>query len=300
MSEALATQTTFDYSALDDDVRREVITERNDIRRRQRQAAEDIVAIGKSLIVVKSRLAHGQFGPWLNAEFGWSQDTAGRFMAVAKTFGENPQIAEIAPSALYALASNSVPQGLRDQFLERAERGEQVTHFQVKEAIKSQVEPRSFSVTYAPQENIEPRSISATYAPREEERPSSPPLLSIVDLETGEVVDSEEEDGEGANAPDSRTLRWAIPSTSRRREVDEWKSSAQGDEWAAAMNAHTVLRHSRDDILRHLQSGYMKHIAFEELEPKTQAEWRKAAALAQEIVDVIDQHISPQRLEDRV
>lgn len=55
---------------------------------------------------VKAALPHGAWLPWLGAEFGWSEDTAGRFLQVARLKADIPQIAEypIDVSALYLLA----------------------------------------------------------------------------------------------------------------------------------------------------------------------------------------------------
>jgi Protein of unknown function (DUF3102) len=44
---------------------------------------------GAALVRTKEALPHGAFSNWLAAEFGWSERTAQRFMAVA-IFGENP------------------------------------------------------------------------------------------------------------------------------------------------------------------------------------------------------------------
>jgi Protein of unknown function (DUF3102) len=40
--------------------------------------------IGRELLAIKVRLGHGHFGPWLAAEFGWSDRQARRFMRVAQ------------------------------------------------------------------------------------------------------------------------------------------------------------------------------------------------------------------------
>jgi hypothetical protein len=70
-----------------------------------KRAAESIVAIGESLTNVKMGMPHGL--PW----FGWSSDTAGRFMQVADLAGRIPQIAgyQIDVSALYLLARPATP-----------------------------------------------------------------------------------------------------------------------------------------------------------------------------------------------
>lgn len=126
---------TFDYTALPSDVRNIALTRRDAIKTLERRTSESLIEIGKHLIAVKDALPHGQFGPWLEAEFGWSQDTAGRFMSVARAFRDIPQIAEFQSSALYALASGNVPEEIREQFIKQAEAGEPVTHKQVQSSL---------------------------------------------------------------------------------------------------------------------------------------------------------------------
>ncbi len=118
---------TFDYGGLDAETRIVVQQRTGEIRTIARRAAADIIEIGGKLNEVKDRLGHGRFGDWLKAEFGWSQDTAGRFMAVAAKFGQIPQIAEFAPSALYLLAGPSVPDAARAEAIQVVEAGERVT-----------------------------------------------------------------------------------------------------------------------------------------------------------------------------
>jgi hypothetical protein len=45
-----------------------------------------IIEIGRELIKAKAEVGHGKWLPWLDAEFGWSQPTASRFMQVAEAF----------------------------------------------------------------------------------------------------------------------------------------------------------------------------------------------------------------------
>lgn len=62
--------------------------------------------IGRDLIAVKERLPHGQFLPWLEAEFGMSKITAQRFMGVAETYGDKSfTVKHLSPTALYELAA---------------------------------------------------------------------------------------------------------------------------------------------------------------------------------------------------
>jgi hypothetical protein len=45
-----------------------------------------IIEIGRELIAAKAKVTHGQWLPWLEAEFGWSDQTAYRYMQVARAF----------------------------------------------------------------------------------------------------------------------------------------------------------------------------------------------------------------------
>ena len=41
---------------------------------------------------MKNALPHGRFGPWLKAEFGWTERTAQNFMNVAGQFGSKTEM----------------------------------------------------------------------------------------------------------------------------------------------------------------------------------------------------------------
>lgn len=116
----------FDYSLLDETTRGIVRQQTDALHAVAQRTAHGIIEIGQHLNAVKAQLGHGNFGPWLAAEFGWSQDTAGRFMAVAQKFGQIPHGAEFAPKALYLLAAPSVPDAARAEALDRAGAGERV------------------------------------------------------------------------------------------------------------------------------------------------------------------------------
>jgi hypothetical protein len=74
----------------------------------------------------KKIAGHGNWLPWLEREFGWSEDTANRFMSLNRLQGDIPQIAEydLPVSGLYLLAAPSTPDEARAEVIERAEQGE--------------------------------------------------------------------------------------------------------------------------------------------------------------------------------
>ena len=58
----------------------------DEIRTLQKQEAEGIIASGLKLKEARSELNHGEWGPWLEENFGWDRTTAYRRMLVAKRF----------------------------------------------------------------------------------------------------------------------------------------------------------------------------------------------------------------------
>src|SRR5262245_20099663 len=84
----------------------------NAIRALGRNVIRDIVEIGRLLVEAKERAGHGNWRAWLDQEFGWSQDTAERFMSLHRLRGQIPQIADydVPVSGLYLLARQSTPE----------------------------------------------------------------------------------------------------------------------------------------------------------------------------------------------
>ena len=76
------------------------------IKLRLRRSAEDIIAIGLDLVEAKTTIGHGNFLPWIEAEFQMSDQTARRFMDVARVYaGKSNIVLNLDPTALYELAA---------------------------------------------------------------------------------------------------------------------------------------------------------------------------------------------------
>lgn len=131
----------FDYNTLDTETRIVVQQRTTEIKALMKRAASDIIEIGQKLIEVKARLGHGSWLPWLRAEFAWSEDTASRFMAVARRIPEIPHGAEFDARALYLLAATSTPDSARDEALERAGNGETITHQAARDIVSNHRNP---------------------------------------------------------------------------------------------------------------------------------------------------------------
>ncbi|WPE22456.1 DUF3102 domain-containing protein [Shinella zoogloeoides] len=122
------TQLAFNYDIVPEPVAIQAREAAQRIKLRLRRSAEDIIEIGRDLLAVKERIGHGNFTPWLQAEFGMSEHTARRFMGVARQFGDKTSIVrDLDPTALYELAAPKTPIEVREEIEKMIEAGEVVT-----------------------------------------------------------------------------------------------------------------------------------------------------------------------------
>jgi len=107
------------------------------IRAAGARAIGDFIVIGRALTKAKELCGHGLWLPWLEREFGWSDETARRYMQVASLGVQNPQLVDfdIEISGLYLLAKPSTPDAAREAVLEAANAGVKVTLAKAKEVI---------------------------------------------------------------------------------------------------------------------------------------------------------------------
>jgi hypothetical protein len=140
--ELVVVEPRFDYAPLGAKTAEKVQASAARIRETVKRTIEDIIAVGTELLAVKEALPHGQFLPWLRAEFGWTERTARNFMAVAEQFGPKTEMIsdlQIEPTAAYLLAAPSAPDEAREAAVERAQAGERIT---AKEARRILAEER--------------------------------------------------------------------------------------------------------------------------------------------------------------
>ncbi|MDQ6834487.1 MAG: DUF3102 domain-containing protein [Chloroflexota bacterium] len=108
---AIVPQTTpFDYQSLPPEDARTLRSSVPQIRAGLKQTAQNVVVIGQQLLAAKARLPHGQWLPWLRAEFALSERSAQSFMRVAERFGDkSAAIADLAPAVIALLAMPITP-----------------------------------------------------------------------------------------------------------------------------------------------------------------------------------------------
>lgn len=130
---------TFNYGSLPAEKAASARAAAERIRGRMQLAAESIIEVGRELIEQKKALGHGNFLPWIEAEFSMSPDTAHNYMRVANTYGDKfGTVRNLAPTALYALAAPSTPTEVRAEVEARSSKGEKVTAAEI-EKLKRQL-----------------------------------------------------------------------------------------------------------------------------------------------------------------
>lgn len=126
----------YDYAGCDGETVEYVRSRSEQIHQLAKRTAQSIVQIGENLIAIKARLPHGEFGRYLDMEFGWTDRTAQRFIGVATHFkSDNLSDLNIGASALYTLTAPSAPAAAREEAIQRAEQGERVTHSDAKQIV---------------------------------------------------------------------------------------------------------------------------------------------------------------------
>ena len=168
----------FSYASLAPDVRARVETATARLHDLERRTSESIIEMGQHLIEVKRDIGHGNFLSWLEAEFGWTRQTAHNLMQVAERFA-NVKNLDISPSALYILAAPSTPDEMVVEFTELAALGQKITHKDVK--------ARANEVKAKPRNTVP------------------------VDRDTGEIVDDDYPEYEEVDRNDPASYVWEPP-----------------------------------------------------------------------------------------
>jgi hypothetical protein len=130
------TETHFQYAGVPAESVAEITKLVFRIRATHKRHLEAVYEIGADLLRAKELLGHGNFLPWLQSEFRWSERTANNYMSIARFFqGKAANFADLDIGAAAALAARSTPAEVRDAFLKRAEAGEIITRQEVRERL---------------------------------------------------------------------------------------------------------------------------------------------------------------------
>jgi hypothetical protein len=114
------------------------------IRTLGKRAVADIIEIGRRLIEAKAIAGHGGWTPWLEREFGWTDQSARNYMNVADLAKSKTVLDFDMPiRALYRLAAPSTPAEVIDAVADGSARGETFTHQQVETMITAAADKRA-------------------------------------------------------------------------------------------------------------------------------------------------------------
>lgn len=117
--------TGFDYGRLPPEIVQDAQDDTVLIQSCLKRIGFEIFTFGAALIRQKDRLGRGYWLPWLNAETGFSEDTAERFMRVFRTLSGDEfrtvRNSGLQLTTLYALAG--APEGVRYQIAEAINNG---------------------------------------------------------------------------------------------------------------------------------------------------------------------------------
>ncbi|HET6917809.1 MAG TPA: hypothetical protein VFH56_17110 [Acidimicrobiales bacterium] len=126
----------FDYAQLPDDKRQRIEQATARVRDLHTRMASDAVELGRVLTAVYQDLGPRLFTVWRAAEFHLSQGTCSNLMMIAERFGDLDCLNRFQPSALYELGRARVPDQVKDEAIERARSGEEITKVRALELIE--------------------------------------------------------------------------------------------------------------------------------------------------------------------
>lgn len=109
------------------------------IKFKLRRSVKDLIEAGKAIKLVKAKLPHGYFKPWIDSELQVHCSTVNNLIRVAEVFGDDvDKITRIGvvPTILYFLSAPSTPPEAREKVIELIEDGENVSFTETKRIIK--------------------------------------------------------------------------------------------------------------------------------------------------------------------
>jgi hypothetical protein len=107
------------------------------IRALGKRVVRDVIEMGERLLQAKRLCSHGEWRPWLNREFEWTDRQAQRLIQTYELSLKSDNLSDlnIPVSGLYLLAAPSTPPQAQQAIIAAARTGKKVTVAMVKEAI---------------------------------------------------------------------------------------------------------------------------------------------------------------------
>lgn len=127
------------------------------IRRLHKRSISDIVEIGRLLSECKKLLGHGNWLPWLEREFAWSERTARHYMTVYAFFSSgSANVTDFAMdlSTLYTIAAESTPPEARAEVMSRVGSGEVLSRREVRLVVQQAKQRQSITPRAPPRRSV--------------------------------------------------------------------------------------------------------------------------------------------------
>ncbi|MDQ6703256.1 MAG: DUF3102 domain-containing protein, partial [Pseudomonadota bacterium] len=148
----------------------------NRIRAIGKRAVAGIIEIGRLLTGAKILAGHGNWLTWLDREFGWSGETARRWMMVYEVslkFHKSCDL-EIPLSSLYFLTAKSTPQPVLAEVIARSSRASApLSAVEIKSMIEAARPPRH-TIPAPPPPASQPPMLSSFIPPCTQDRQPPP------------------------------------------------------------------------------------------------------------------------------
>ncbi len=205
MSKELST--SFDYKLVDDDTRRKLISISGDIRREKKEHIDYGMKIGKSIAAAHDLCASdGLFTAWIEAEGGYSRQTAYNYMWAWQKFGKCKSLLHFTQEAMYALASPKAPENAVMEAMKLADKGVRVNKNIATDLIEQStletkpkpIKPPKSDPSPAEDEPPQVESISTDKA----EEPAAKKISGGITFDTAELT-RESKDAFGDEAPEA-------------------------------------------------------------------------------------------------
>lgn len=138
------TRLSYDYTQVDENVRKQVVDAALQIHVDSATTINNIINIGHQLITIKSLLPHGQFADWLSIEFSLSQRMAQNMMNVAREYNtpdKRSNVSLFSAGVLYLLAAPSTPDSARETIELQAVNGVRMPRAEVQRIIREHKPP---------------------------------------------------------------------------------------------------------------------------------------------------------------
>ncbi len=174
-------ETFFDYGCVPQESCAEVHELTKSVKDARGRHLAVIVEIGGALWRAKELLGHGNFLPWLKAEFRWSERTARNYMRLAAHFqGKMANFADLDLAAARELID--APAEIRDPIMRRAEAGESVSREEVKAAVRISRADYVPVTLSPPPSDIKHVSVSQSWFAEPPTKEPPPRVLTSADL----------------------------------------------------------------------------------------------------------------------